>query len=264
MPEDSVTAKKRNRRTALEDLMKSQAVETALYEVLENADMSDRADIVRQINAQAAVRTAAYNELAKDHVDQNKNISLLTEATAQQVEALKLIEHQLNSSKAKFTDQRLEALKMVDITSYSGKQYQAYANFLASVVAVFVLFLMSKWAVPRLADRGVPFTPWLPRLVLLGGVIYIITRGFDLLLRRNDHFDEYIWPTAPRTEEDLADANLESQNFIKLENIPTLCAGSFCCAEGTEWVDSSGCVVSASSPPTKHPTLDGQELTATT
>ena len=50
---------------------------------------------------------------------------------------------------------------------------------------------------------------------------------------------------------------------VTVDGLPTLCVGSFCCDEGTEWVDDKGCVVSASAPK-PNPTLDGQLLTDST
>jgi hypothetical protein len=97
---------------------------------------------------------------------------------------------------------------------------------------------------------------------LLVGVIYLITRVFDLLLRRNDVYDEYAFPAAPRTLDGLDKANTASnKSIIQVDGLPTLCVGSYCCTEGTEWVDDKGCVVSASAPK-PVPALNGQELTS--
>ena len=249
----------------LAELRASQDAETALYTRLKAPGLSDseRATLIQQINAQSAVRTAAYSKLTKAFSSQSKETALVTNATKQQLEAMQLVEAQLNRTKTAMADKRLETLKMVEITAYTGQQYHAYASLLASVAGVTVLFILAGWVSPRLARRGVPFTPWLPRLVLLGGVIHLIMRGFDLLLRRHDMFDEYAWPVAPRTLDGLDKANAQTSKIINVDGLPVLCAGSYCCADGTEWVDAKGCVVSAS-PPKKSKgdsSLDGQELT---
>jgi len=249
----------------LDELRASQDAETALYAKLKAPGLSDseRASLIQQINAQSAVRTEAYSKLTKAYSSQSKETALVTNATKQQLEAMKLVEDQLNRTKTAMADKRLETLKMVEITAYTGQQYHAYASFLASVAGVMVLFIIAGWLSPRLSRYGVPFTPWLPRLVLLGGVIHLIMLAFDLLLRRNDMFDEYSWPVAPRTLDGLDKANAQTSKIINVDGLPVLCAGSYCCAEGTEWVDAKGCVVSAS-PPKKskgESTLGGQELT---
>jgi hypothetical protein len=249
----------------LDELRTSQEAETALYARLKAPGLSDseRASLIQQINAQSAVRTEAYSKLTKAYSAQRHETALVTDATKQQLEAMKLVEEQLNRTKTAMADKRLETLKLNEITAYTGQQYQAYASFLASLAGVMVLFIVAGWLSPRLARRGVPFTAWLPRLVLLAGVIHLIMRAFDLLLRRNDMFDEYAWPVAPRTLDGLDKANAQTSKIINVDGLPTLCAGSYCCADGTEWVDAKGCVVSAS-PPKKsksESTLGGQELT---
>jgi len=249
---------------SLTELEDSQAAETELYASLKKPGLSDseREALIQKINEQSTVRAAAYSSLAKAYAGQRKKTNLLTEAATQQLQTLKLVEQQLNATKASLSDKRLEALKMVEITSYSGKQYQAYASFLAACAGVAILYVVAGWAAPRLERRGVPFTAWIPQIVLLGGVIYLITRAFDLLLRRNDVFDEYAWPAAPRSLDKLAAANANKGKIIDVSGLPRLCVGSHCCSEGTEWVDAKGCVVSAS-PPSKSKgdsTLDGQEL----
>ena len=152
---------------------------------------------------------------------------------------------------------------MVEVNSYFGQQYQAYASLLATLAVLLLLYLTAHWLSPRLAARGVP-APWLPRLVLFAGTLYLIYRVFDLLLRRNDAFDEYAWPVAPTSLDDLDQAN-QPAKFVDLQGLPSICAGSYCCGEGTEWVDEKGCVVSASPPKpasTLNASLLGQDLTA--
>ena len=245
------------------ELTESQDAETALYISLKRPGISEseRASIIQQINEQSAIRAKAFANLTKAYVKRNAESELLTEATTQQIDALKLVEQQLNDTKSAMADKRLEALKMVEITAYSGKQYQAYASILSIIAIIAIIYAISTWITIRFPT--VPFVNWLPKFVLLCGVIYIVIQCGDLLLRRNDSFDEYEWPVAPRTKDMLTSANsISSKTIIHTKGIPTLCAGSFCCGEGTEWTDSAGCVISASNP-TKTPSaslIDGQEL----
>ena len=251
----------------LADIEASQAAESALYVRLKNTSLSDgeRAALIQKINAESVKRAEAFSELTEALTSESEDASVLSDALRQQLEALHLVETQLKRTKTALEDKRLEARKMAEITAYSGKQYEAYASFLAATASVVVLVIVAGWLAPRLERRGVPFTPWLPRVALLGGIVYLLVRGYDLLTRRNDVFDEYAWPTAPRTLKALDAANMPRKPFeVTGDGLPTLCAGSYCCADGTEWVSDKGCVVAAS-PPKKSKgdsTLDGQELTA--
>jgi hypothetical protein len=248
----------------LAKLQASQDAETAFYSALQSPGLtaSQRTDLIRKINEQVAIRTAAYGKLSEGYLGRQKDNAILTDATTQQLQALQLVEHQLQKQKTALDDKRLQAIKMVEITSYSGQQYQAYAGFLASVAFIAILFVASNWAAARLSTKA-PIANFLPRIVLLLGSLYLISRFFDLLLRRKDLFEEYAWPVAPRTLDDAKKVNTQTNKFIKVEGIPTLCAGSYCCADGTSWLDSKGCVVSASAPKKSQAkqALDGQELT---
>jgi hypothetical protein len=247
----------------LAQLQASQDAETVLYDALQSTSLtaSQRTDLIRQINQQAAIRTAAYGKLSEGYLGRQQDNAILTDATTQQLQALQLVEHQLQKQKTALDDKRLQAIKMVEITSYSGQQYQAYASFLAAVAAVTIIYVASNWAATRLSTK-VPVALFLPRVVLVLGTLYLISRFFDLLLRRKDMFEEYSWPAAPRTLEDANKVNTQTNKVIKVEGIPTLCAGSYCCAEGTSWLDSKGCVVSASAPKKSQAKreLDGQDL----
>ena len=246
--------------TLLTDLQDSQDAEVALYVSLKRTGLSDseRVTIIQQINDQTVVRTNAYAALANAYVGRIEESDILSKAAEQQLETLQLLEKQLNKSKSELADEKLETLKMIEITSYAGQQYQAYAGILAKVAAIFILYIGSNLLVPKLIQRGIPFAEWLPRLILILGIIYIITRVYDLLMRRNDVFDEYTWIAAPKTIADLTKANTTSNNTIVDVKGFSICADSYCCGEGTEWTDSSGCVVSATIPKVTH----GQELTA--
>ena len=249
--------------TLLTDLQESQDAELALFASLKRPGISDsdRATIIQNINAQTAVRTTAYAALANAYAGRVEESEVLSTAAAQQLETLQLLEKQLNQTKSTLADKQLETLKMIEITSYAGQQYKAHAHVLASVAAVVVLFLGSKFLVAKLERRNIPYVNFLPSVVALVGIIYIFTRMYDLLMRRNDVFDEYAWLAAPKTSSEMATANATSSStIVAVQGLPTMCVGSNCCADGTEWTDASGCVVSASmAKPTS--TLNGQELT---
>ena len=249
--------------TLITELTESQDAETALYISLKRPGIteSERASIIQQINEQSTIRSTAFTNLAKAYVQRNAESDLLTEATVQQIDALKLVEQQLNDTKNAMADKRLESLKMVEITAYSGKQYQAYAYTLFIIAIIAIIYVISIWITIRFVT--IPYINWLPKLILLCGIIYIIIQGFDLLLRRNDSFDEYEWPVAPRTKDMLTSANtLSGKSRLNIKGIPLACVGSFCCGDGTEWTDSAGCIITASNPTktTSALLIDGQEL----
>jgi len=245
----------------LEELKESQTAEAALYLKLKQPGLSEseRASIMADITAHSSARIAAYSQAAKQYTAMRGSTSEVTQATAAQLDALKLVEAQLNATKNGLQDKRNEALKMVEITAYTGLQYRAYARILAYAAGFAVLYVAALMLVRKFAARFAVLA-WLPRAVLLGGSIYLIMQGFDLLLRRNDVFDEYAWPAAPRSADELDKANAKSDLGIK-GNLPLACVGPYCCGDGTEWVDSKGCQVSASPSKPKTSALDGQALT---
>jgi len=82
-------------------------------------------------------------------------------------------------------------------------------------------------------------------IICIIAAFFVGKRLINMVLRRNDNYDEFNWPSAPTTDAALATANTQNNSIIDISgvDVPYLCAASSCCNEGTIWTDASGCVV---------------------
>jgi hypothetical protein len=142
---------------------------------------------------------------------------------------------------ATMKDEKTNQLKMIEITTYYSKQYDAYRRLMQMITIIGICILVA---------IGLEYTPLkvvsrpLVIIIVLIGSVLVIKRGINMFLRRTDNYDEFIWPMAPTTDTQLSTAN-NTQSFIDISGIdvPFVCASSTCCNAGTVWSDASGCIV---------------------
>ena len=250
-------------------LKESQEYEKELYAVLkEDADnvasgnpprLSDtnRDEIVEQINAEAEKRQNYYELVTTSRRAQRTAESLAEKASKQQIETYKFIEKNLDASKAAInaiTEERHKKMKLTEINTYFGKKYQGYGRLARGVVILAALYLIP-YFMRKQFNLDVAAAPLELAIKVFGG-IWILWLVYDIVSRRNDDFDEFIFPLAPTTNAELKNANASSGSLIDISgiDIPQLCAGSFCCGPGTKWADGSGCVFDANTTVTTEDT----------
>lgn len=192
----------------------------------------DIQNITNQINSLSAARVNLYNTLAelyKSQVHLGKEVKISLD---QQTETLQLLEKQLNKSKkemASLQDQKLNQLKMIEITTYYSKQYDAQKRLMQIIAIVGVSLLLCTF---------IGFKPLTYIVAILGGTL-IALRIFNMSMRTNYDYDEINWMApASTTGSDSGSTAIG----ITGPSIGTLCAGSSCCSEGTIWNSASGCV----------------------
>lgn len=258
LPDDS---KEDGPMTKIASLLKeSQEYEKELYAVLkEDADNvasgnpprlsdQDRDEIVEQINYEAEKRQNYYELVTTTRRAQRTAESLAEKASKQQIETYKFIEKNLDASKAAInaiTEDRHKKMKLTEINTYFGKKYQGYGRLARGVVIVAALYLIPYFMRHKF-KLDVAAAPLELAIKVFGG-IYILWLVYDIVSRRNDDFDEFIFPMAPTTTAEMINANASSGSIIDISgiDIPQLCAGSYCCGPGTTWSDASGCVFDA-------------------
>jgi hypothetical protein len=221
----------------------SQKAELEDYKKLKNPTLSEaeKSSIRDDINTKVQERTEMFAALIAQYTAMSGMDSSVQRAMEEQIELRKTAEEQLSNVK-KMLPNSTKTLKMVEINAYYAKQYAAYANYMKWLTFLAAIILLSYW--------GEAYTdPWvmatLRKAVYIIGGGYMVILTFDLMLRRSDKYDEYRWPFAPTDKSQLEAANAQKKNLIEVTgiNIPGVCAGSYCCGEGTTWDKYKGCVV---------------------
>jgi hypothetical protein len=247
-----------NIQTLMDEISQLQKTEEQLYRSLtQNAEnvalgkesnMSDAEieTITTQINSLTATRVNLYNTLAKNYHNEIKLERSVGKSIEQQTKTLKILERELNKSKhnlAKLKDEKYNQLKMIEINTYFGKQYENHIQLIKIIVIVGICMLAT--LLLSFSDKTKSASKPMFNLITIVGSYFIIRKLIDMYLRKNDNYDEYEWPVAPTTDQELSTANSESTSFVDISGIsvPNMCAGTSCCSVGTVWSDASGCIV---------------------
>jgi hypothetical protein len=204
-------------------------------------------DIIEEINNEAEKRKSYYELIATARAAQSSNESVAEKVAKQQIEMYKYLEANLDAVKMALNaaaNDRQKKMKMVQINTYYEKQYNGYSKVaicVASIAGALILlyFLRTTYGYDAIISPLETVVKWV-------GGIWLVWLLYDVAVRRNDNYDEFIWPMAPKTDKDLPAANAAMKApLIDISgiNIPGLCAGSYCCGPGTTWNDNKGCVV---------------------
>jgi hypothetical protein len=106
----------------------------------------DIKQITDQINSLSAARVNLYNTLSDLYKSQITSESTMKKSIDQQTETLQLLEEELNKSKKKMTalkDEKLNHLKMIEITTYYSKQYDAQKRLMQIVAGLGICLFLS-------------------------------------------------------------------------------------------------------------------------
>jgi hypothetical protein len=191
----------------------------------------DIRSITDQINSLSSARVNLYNTLSDLYKSQINSESTIKESIDQQTETLQLLEEELNKSKKKMAalkDQKLNHLKMIEITTYYSKQYDAQKRLMQIVAGVGICLFLSMYFQIK------PLTTF----IIIVGIIWIGYRLLNMTMRDNENYDEFnfFYPPDP-SGADAYPLGLSGPSIGKV------CIGSVCCNEGTVWDGQLGCVI---------------------
>jgi hypothetical protein len=240
---------------SLEDMLaylsNLQTLEESLYKLLTNSaqnitsgtgGMTDAEIniIVGQINDLSAQRAKIYSAVSSMYSTRAQYEFRIGNTIEQQLTTLKFLENEMNKSKQTIQnskDEKIKTMKMVEINTYFSHEYEGYTYLMQIVALIGALLLASTFLTNPVMSNA------LFQVVSYAGGVYVLYLIIDLMQRRNTNFDEYTFPMAPKTDADMQAANANGEMVLDVSGIDIdLCAGSYCCAEGTEWKDTYGCV----------------------
>jgi hypothetical protein len=198
--------------------------------------------IVDQINSLSTQRSQMYTAVASMYNTRAHYEVRMGNTVGQQLATLKLLENEMNKSKQTIQNEKnekIKTMKMVEINTYFSQEYLGY-TYLMQIVALIGALLL---ATTFLNSYSPDMSRAMFKLITYAGGVYVLYLLIDIMQRRNTNFDEYTFPTAPTTDADMVSANENNGMVLDVSGIDIdLCAGSFCCADGTEWKDNYGCV----------------------
>jgi len=235
-----------------------QTVEMKLYESLDNKKLTQeaRSRIIDKINEIAQTRMNLYQGISNMASSYQQNLATSNNTLQEQMLAIDIVENELNVAKRRLNlleDEKYNKLRLVEINTYYGKQYNAYKDVAKNIVYLCILVLI----IVILGKKGIlppNIYVTLNGLVIVVGVVIIGKQIIKLSNKDNMNFDEYDWyfnkSQAPvDTTGGLTGTGSSSSNPWATPSLA--CVGATCCNQADGFIYDSTqnmCVLNTSTP----------------
>jgi hypothetical protein len=246
-----------NQKQILSQIKEIQNIEKQLYKSLEvssvnpNSSLPNELKIVENINKYSDLRTNLYDNLKSNYNSTQNNVIVSRNNLVDEYAVVKVIENEMNSSKKNLNalkNNRYDSLRMVEINTYYGKRYEAYAYLMRTVVFICIPLLILAILIKKgLLSENIGGI--LISMVVAIGSIIVFYKIYDISIRDNMNYDEFDWSFNPESV-DVTDANTNSDdqpqdpsNNSSSNSYVFGCVGETCCADGTKFdTDKKKCV----------------------
>jgi hypothetical protein len=250
-----------------------QTVEMKLYESLDNKKLTQeaRSRIIDKINEIAQTRMNLYQGISNMASSYQQNLATSNNTLQEQMLAIDIVENELNVAKRRLNlleDEKYNKLRLVEINTYYGKQYNAYKDVAKNIVYICILVLIIViLGIQGILPPNIYIT--LNGLVIVVGVVIIGKQIIKLSNKDNMNFDEYDWyfnkSKAPvDTTGSLTGTGSSSSNPWDTPSLA--CVGATCCnqADGFMYDSTQNMCVLSTGTTTTGTTTTGTTTTSTT
>ena len=192
--------------------------------------------LIEQIQNTSAARIALFKSISDKADVLQAGVANSRTDLVSQMTLLGVIEDQLNQAKSQINtlqNHNDTQMRLVEVNTYYGKQYEAQIIILICTLLLILFILKKKGLVPELISK------YAIGITIAVGAIFVIREVWDIYTRSNMNFDEYNWkyedPTShvPSIWQYNKDHMFDFENPIKdlIGNLG-LCVGENCCADG--------------------------------
>ena len=181
----------------IDNIKSLQTTEMKLYDSLESKSLNSdqKQQIIDKINQISQMRINLYANLKDSYSYYQQDVSQSRNTMNDQMVSVDVIENELNDSKRRLNllkSQKNNKIRLVEINTYYGKQYNAHKQIMQIIVFICVPVLI----LTVLASKGIlppKITSMLTGIIIIIGVYIIGAKIIDLSNRDNLNFDEYNW-----------------------------------------------------------------------
>jgi hypothetical protein len=221
----------------LSDIAQLQSQEQQLYNNLDDVTLTaeQKQQIINQINEISQMRLNMYGSMKDMYSFYQKDVSASRTTLGQEMTALDIMENELNQAKINLNsinDQKRNKLRLVEINTYYGKQYNAHARLMKTIVAMCIPLII----LAILANSGIlpsKFYMLLAGAIIIIALILIGYQIIDMSNRSNMNWDEYNWKFNEDSAPTSATATTEYKNPWAIPSL--ICTGSACCADNSTY-----------------------------
>jgi hypothetical protein len=210
-----------------------QSTEMKLYDSLESRSLNadQQKQIIDRINQISQMRINLYASLKDMYSYYQEDVSDSRNSMNNQMVSVDVIENELNDSKRRLNlleAQKNNKIRLVEINTYYGKQYDAHKQIMQIVVIICIPVLI----LTVLANKGIlppKLTSLLTGIIIIIGLFIIGAKIIDLSNRDNMNFDEYNWYF---NKDDAPTSSSDTTASSDPWEMPTAtCVGQECCSD---------------------------------
>lgn len=181
----------------IDNIKSLQTTEMKLYDSLESKSLNSdqKQQIIDKINQISQSRINLYANLKDSYSYYQQDVSESRNTMNDQMVSVDVIENELNDSKRRLNlleAQKNNKIRLVEINTYYGKQYNAHKQIMQIIVLICIPVLI----LTVLASKGIlppRITSMLTGIIIIIGIYIIGAKIIDLSNRDNLNFDEYNW-----------------------------------------------------------------------
>lgn len=226
-----------NRQT-LNNIAQLQTQEKQLYDKLNDVTLSSeqKRQIINTINQISEMRLNMYTNIKNMYSYYQQNISESRSTLGQEIAAIDVLDNELNQSRRRMNlleDEKYNKLRLVEINTYYGKQYNAHTKLMKIIILTCIPIII----LSILANKG--FLPlniyiFLTGIIIIIGLVIIGLEIIDISNRDNMNWDEYSWyfDTNKAPSSDGSSSNTTTNPW---ETPSIVCVGSACCYDGSTY-----------------------------
>ncbi len=235
----------RNSQT-LANIQSLQESEQELYQKLDDNTLSteQRTRIIMKINEISQMRLNLYETLKDIYENYGTNVTNAATLSKQQLMAAKIVEKQLNESKVRMNildTEKNNALRMVEINTYYGKQYNAQARIMKTIAIGCIPIAIAS----LLANKGIvseKIYAFIVAIILVVLMLMVGRQWIDMRNRDDMNYDEYDWyfnastaPTSTAATGAGGSSSETSEDEVWASEPAATCTGAACCYEGSRF-----------------------------
>ena len=131
----------------IQNIKTLQSTEMNLYNSLDSQSLTtdQKKKIINQINEISQMRINLYNILKNNYSGYKENVSFSRNMLSDQLVSVDFIEDELNESKRRLNlieEQKNNKIRLVEINTYYGKQYNAHKKIMQIIVIMCIPILI--------------------------------------------------------------------------------------------------------------------------
>jgi hypothetical protein len=226
------------------DIQNLQSIETNLFKTLETGLVNNtlakdkQTSIVDQINKVSNMRSSLFKTLNNTQQYYRGTVSSVGGIIGHQINALDVVEFQLNESKKRLKiieEEKNNKLRLVEINTYYGEKYANNTDIMKTIVFFCIpIIILALLANANILPHSIYVVLFI--IVIVIAIVIIWRQVLDAYSRNNMMYDEYVWgKEPPETPEVKTDA---SDWVDPWKGIGLTCVAQECCDTGFTYVPS--------------------------